>query len=37
MKTGASDYLLKPFTMAEMKLVINKELDVSRYVQKTRG
>jgi DNA-binding NtrC family response regulator len=28
MKAGASDYVLKPFTMAEMKLVINKELDV---------
>jgi len=30
MKAGASDYVLKPFTMAEMKLVINKELDVQR-------
>jgi len=28
MKAGASDYVLKPFTMAEMKLVIHKELDV---------
>ncbi|HEX4603917.1 MAG TPA: sigma-54 dependent transcriptional regulator [Candidatus Angelobacter sp.] len=30
MKAGASDYVLKPFTMAEMKLVINKELDVQQ-------
>ncbi len=28
MKAGASDYVLKPFTMAEMKLVVRKELDV---------
>ena len=30
MKAGASDYVLKPFTMAEMKLVIHKELDVQQ-------
>src|SRR5438128_1181140 len=30
MKAGASDYVLKPFTMAEMKLVIRKELDVQK-------
>jgi DNA-binding NtrC family response regulator len=30
MKAGASDYVLKPFTIAEMKLVINKELDVQQ-------
>ena len=30
MKAGASDYVLKPFTMAEMKLVVNKELDVQQ-------
>jgi len=30
MKAGASDYVLKPFTMAEMKLVIRKELDVQQ-------
>ncbi|HET7871746.1 MAG TPA: sigma-54 dependent transcriptional regulator [Terriglobales bacterium] len=30
MKAGASDYVLKPFTMAEMKLVVNKELDVQK-------
>ena len=28
MKAGATDYVLKPFTMAEMKLVVRKELDV---------
>jgi DNA-binding NtrC family response regulator len=30
MKAGASNYVLKPFTMAEMKLVIHKELDVQQ-------
>jgi DNA-binding NtrC family response regulator len=30
MKLGASDYVLKPFTMAEMKLVVAKEIDVQR-------
>ena len=30
MKAGASDYVLKPFTMAELKLVIHKELDVQQ-------
>ena len=30
MKAGASDYVLKPFTMAEMRLVIDKELDVQQ-------
>jgi two-component system, NtrC family, response regulator AtoC len=28
MKAGASDYVLKPFSMAEIKLVVRKELDV---------
>src|SRR5258707_404884 len=28
MQAGAGDYVLKPFTMAEMKLVVRKELDV---------
>jgi len=37
MKAGASDYVLKPFTMAEMKLVINKELDVQQVRSETRG
>jgi DNA-binding NtrC family response regulator len=28
MKAGASDYVLKPFSLAEMRMVIHKELDV---------
>lgn len=37
MKAGASDYVLKPFTMAEMKLVVNKELDVQRVREENRS
>jgi DNA-binding NtrC family response regulator len=37
MKAGASDYVLKPFTMAEMKLVINKELDVQKVREENRS
>src|SRR5499426_1609201 len=37
MKTGASDYVLKPFSMAEMRLVINKELDVQRVRDENRS
>ena len=37
MKAGASDYVLKPFTMAEMKLVITKELDVQRVRDENRA
>ena len=36
MKSGASDYVLKPFSMAEMKLVINKELDVQKMREENR-
>src|SRR5262249_58226932 len=36
MKAGAADYVLKPFTMAEMKLVIAKELDVQRVREENR-
>jgi two-component system, NtrC family, response regulator AtoC len=36
MKAGASDYVLKPFTMAEMKLVILKELDVQQVRDENR-
>jgi DNA-binding NtrC family response regulator len=36
MKAGASDYVLKPFTMAEMKLVIRKELDVQKVRDENR-
>ena len=37
MKAGASDYVLKPFTMAEMRLVIKKELDVQRMRDENRS
>jgi DNA-binding NtrC family response regulator len=37
MKAGAADYVLKPFTMAEMKLVIAKELDVQRVREENRS
>ncbi len=30
MKAGAADYVLKPFSMEEIKLVVRKELDVHR-------
>jgi DNA-binding NtrC family response regulator len=30
MKAGATDYVLKPFALAEMRLVVQKELDVRR-------
>src|SRR5499427_3438212 len=36
MKAGASDYVLKPFSLAEMKLVVHKELDVSRLREENR-
>src|SRR5437660_9388422 len=36
MKAGASDYVLKPFSMAEMRLVIRKELDVQRVRDENR-
>jgi len=37
MKAGASDYVLKPFSMAEMRLVISKELDVQRVRDENRS
>jgi DNA-binding NtrC family response regulator len=37
MKAGAVDYVLKPFSMAEMKLVISKELDVQRMREENRS
>ena len=37
MKAGASDYVLKPFSMAEMRLVIGKELDVQRVRDENRS
>ncbi len=30
MKAGASDYILKPFSLEEIKLIVGKELDVRR-------
>jgi len=37
MKAGASDYVLKPFSLAEMKMVIHKELDVRRLREENRS
>ena len=37
MKAGASDYVLKPFSLAEMKMVVHKELDVSRLREENRS
>jgi DNA-binding NtrC family response regulator len=37
MKAGASDYVLKPFSMAEIRLVISKELDVQRVREENRS
>lgn len=37
MKAGASDYVIKPFTMAEMKLVVRKELDVQKVRDENRS
>lgn len=36
MKAGASDYVLKPFALAEMRLVVQKELDVRRLREENR-
>jgi two-component system, NtrC family, response regulator AtoC len=37
MKAGASDYVLKPFSMEELKLIIHKELDVQRLQEENRS
>jgi len=37
MKAGASDYVLKPFSMAELRLVISKELDMQRVREENRS
>jgi DNA-binding NtrC family response regulator len=37
MKTGASDYVLKPFSLAEMRMVVHKELDVRRLREENRS
>src|SRR5580658_9304616 len=35
MKAGASDYVLKPFSLAEMRMVVHKELDVRNLREET--
>jgi DNA-binding NtrC family response regulator len=37
MKAGASDYVLKPFSLAEMRIVVQKELDVHRVREENRS
>ncbi len=37
MKSGASDYVLKPFSLAEMRMVIHKELDVRNLREENRS
>ncbi|MGH9359766.1 MAG: sigma-54-dependent transcriptional regulator [Terriglobia bacterium] len=36
MKAGASDYILKPFSLEEIKLIVKKELDVRRLQEENR-
>jgi DNA-binding NtrC family response regulator len=37
MKAGASDYVLKPFSLGEMRMVIRKELDVHKLREENRS
>src|SRR5947207_9191043 len=37
MKAGASDYVLKPFSLEEIKLIVQKELDVHRLREENRN
>src|ERR1700745_915186 len=37
MKAGASDYVLKPFALTEMRMVIHKELDVRNLREENRS
>ncbi len=37
MKAGASDYVLKPFSLEEMKMIVNKELGVHRLMEENRS
>jgi DNA-binding NtrC family response regulator len=37
MKAGASDYVLKPFSLAEIRMVVHKELDNSRLREENRS
>ena len=37
MKAGASDYVLKPFSLDEMRMVVHKELDMRRLREENRS
>lgn len=37
MKAGAADYVLKPFSLAEMRMVVHKELDVRNLREENRS
>jgi DNA-binding NtrC family response regulator len=37
MKAGASDYVLKPFSLTEMRMVVRKELDVRKLREENRS
>ncbi len=37
MKAGAGDYVLKPFSLAEMRIVIHKELDAGKLREENRS
>ncbi|MFZ0761196.1 MAG: sigma-54 dependent transcriptional regulator [Candidatus Sulfotelmatobacter sp.] len=37
MKAGASDYVLKPFSLGEMRMVVHKELDVRNLREENRS
>jgi len=37
MKAGASDYVLKPFSLTEMRIVVHKELDVRKLREENRS
>src|SRR6201988_1028859 len=37
MKAGASDYVLKPFSLSEMRMVVRKELDVRNLREENRS
>ncbi len=37
MKAGAGDYVLKPFSLAEMRIVLHKELDAGRLREENRA
>src|SRR6202522_719577 len=37
MKAGASDYVLKPFSLAEMRMVVHKEVDVRNLREENRS